>query len=271
MPPGKTDEVEALETVRFLARAESRVYIMQRLAESGPATQRDLRTDLDASRTTVARSLQSLTDRDWVKLDDGAYRLTRMGAVVIEEFSGMLETVRRVDELSDFLRWFPTDEFAPDFPDLEDFEITSSGDGDPYAPARKQTEILRTADRLRVLLPSVDLEGTKTIAEQVTEHGLEAETVVSPSLEETLESDEFAPLLKRKVATGRSTVFVSSEHPPFYLGVADDGRTQVGVEDDEGFPRALLQTTDENVRAWAKDVYRAYREDARRKPIEDFE
>lgn len=269
--PPTNDERGALETIRFLARAESRVRIMERLAESGAATQRDLRGKLDASRTTVARSLQSLSDRGWVETDDGAYRLTRSGASIIEAFSEMLETVRTVGELSEFLRWFPVDESAPDFLGLEDVEITTLGEGDPYAPARKQTEILRTADRLRILLPSIDLEGTKTVAEQVSEHELEAETIVSPGLETTLESDEFAPLLAEKIETGRSTVFVSPTEFPFYLGLADDGRVQIGVEDDEGFPRALLETTDGDVRRWATDVYRTYREDARRKPLEEFE
>lgn len=264
-------DTETLEEIRFLARAESRVHIMEHLAEAGSATQRDLRTELDASRTTVARALRSLADKGWIENDDGEYRPTRVGTIIADEFSELLETVRRVEELSDFLRWFPDDESAPDFLNLRDATVTTASDGDPYAPARNQTEILRTADRLRILLPSIDLEGTKTITEQVTHHGLEAETVVSPGLEETLESEEFAPLLREKMQTGRSTLLVSSRDLPFYLGLADDGRVQIGVEDDEGFPRALLETTDEAVREWAKDVYRTYREAAKPKPIEEFD
>ncbi|TKR25788.1 hypothetical protein DM868_10315 [Natronomonas salsuginis] len=72
----------------------------------------------------------------------------------------MLDTARTVSELSEFLRWMPTDASTPDFPRLRD--------GDPHAPGRKQTEILRTADRLRFLLPSVGLEGTKTLTEETT-------------------------------------------------------------------------------------------------------
>jgi predicted transcriptional regulator len=265
------DVTDPLDQIRFLARAESRVHIVERLLESGAATQRELRTQLDASRTTIARSLRSLEERGWVTNDGDGYRLTRIGAAIGGEFSGVLDTVRRVEELSEFLQWFPTDEFAPDFVDVDDAAVISASEGDPYAPGRKQTDILRTADRLRMLLPSVDLEGTKTIAEQVTEHGLEAETIVSSDLEEILESTDFAPLLREKIETGRSTVLVSRTELPFYLGLADDGRVQIGVEDDEGFPRALLETTDDGVRDWADGLYREYQEQARHKPAEEFQ
>jgi predicted transcriptional regulator len=269
-PGVRGDEgTDPLGQIRFLARAESRVRIVELLSESEAMTQRELRTQLDASRTTVARSLRSLEERGWVTNDDG-YRLTRLGAAIGSEFSGLLDTVRQVEELSEFLRWFPTDEFAPDFLDVDDAAVISASEGDPYAPARKQTDILRTADRVRMLLPSVDLEGTKTIAEQVTEHGLEAETIVASGLEGTLESADFAPLLREKIETGRSTVLVSQAELPFYLGLADDGRVQIGVEDDEGFPRALLETTDDGVRDWADGLYREYREQARHKPAEEF-
>ncbi|MDR9429353.1 MAG: hypothetical protein RI568_01400 [Natronomonas sp.] len=175
----------------------------------------------------------------------------------------MLDTARTVSELSEFLRWMPTDASTPDFLRFRD--------GDPYAPERKQTEILRTAERLRFLLPSVDIEGTKTLTEETTGHALEAGTILSPSLESTFESGEFAPYVREVIESGRSTLFVSERDLPFYLELADDGRVQIGVEDDEGFPRSLLETTDATVRAWAEEVYRTYREQARPKPLGDFD
>ncbi|QLG48823.1 hypothetical protein [Natrinema halophilum] len=180
------------------------------------------------------------------------------------------ETVRITDELSDFLQYFPIDESAPDFLALTDAEVTSSSNGDPYAPARKQTEILRTADRLQFFLLSIDFGGTKMITEQVTQHGLEVETVVTPTLEATIESDQYASLIREKMETGRSTMFVSQQRLPFYLGLAYDGRVQIGVEDDEGIPRSLLETSDETVREWVEGVYRTYRESVRRKSLEEF-
>lgn len=262
------DDPEPLDQVRFLARADSRVRIVEQLL-AAPASQRELRTRLDSSRTTVARALRSLADRGWVEDDGGTYRLTRAGRIVGGEFVGLLETVERTRELEGFLEWFPDDHPAPDFGALSDATVTTTGEGEPYAPARKQSEILTDADRLRILLPSIDLDATRLLVEQV-ERGLEVETVVDPDLEATMATGEFAPLVRRTIETGRSTIHVAETELPFYLGLADDGRVQIGVEDDEGLPRALLETTDAGVRAWAEDVYREYREPAREKPAAEF-
>ncbi|WP_121820627.1 helix-turn-helix transcriptional regulator [Halostella salina] len=265
-----SDGPSPLEQVAYLARAESRVRILEALLESGPATQRDLRTRLDASRTTVARSLRSLEETGWVDPEARTYRLTPAGRLVADSFLDLVDTVRLTEELSEFLTWFPRSELPFDLARLADAEVTTSDAGDPYAPARTQSEILRTADRVRLFLPSIDMEGTKLIAEQVTDGGLDAETLIAPDLEATIESDEYAPLLREKVETGRSDVYVAESDLGFYLGIADDGTVQIGVEDDDGLPRALVETTDERVREWAEETYETYRANARLKPVGEF-
>ncbi|WP_255152457.1 helix-turn-helix transcriptional regulator [Halorarius halobius] len=258
------------EQVLFLARAESRVRIMDALAEAESVTNRQLRDRLDASRTTVSRALRSLAERGWVEKSDGAYRLTRAGQHVATAFDRLLDTVDRVDELAEFLRWFPSDVESPDFLAASDVTVTYSTDADPYAPARKQTGILHTAGRLRILLPAIDRESTGTLVEQVTEHGLDVETVVPPAVESTMESDEFAPLMRKTVQTGRSSVWVADEDVPFYLGIPDEGAVQVGLADGDGLPRALLETTDDRVRTWAERLYAEFRNRADPKPADEF-
>ena len=157
-----------VETVRFLAGATSRVRVMEFLDESGPTDQPELRANLEGSRTTISRALRSLEEVDWVESEGNTYRLTYTGSVIAEEFDALLSTVRRTEELSEFLRWFPTESDAPDFIRARDVEVTASGDANPYAPAKKQAEILNTADSLRILLPSVDPDATRTLSEQVT-------------------------------------------------------------------------------------------------------
>jgi predicted transcriptional regulator len=257
-----------LDQVLFLARAESRVEILRSLADS-TATQRELRTRLDVSRTTVSRALQSLSEREWVEKSGDEYRLTQAGRHVLTAFDQLLETVAQVDELTEFLRWFPADIDPPDVLGANDIDVTYSTTADPYAPARTQAEILHTATQLRVLLPAIELESTKTLADQVTDRGLDVESVLSPGLEATIESDDFAPPMRRTVQAG-AKMFIAQTSLPFYLGLADDNRVQIGLADDEGIPRALLETTDDDVRTWGEDVYREYRASARYKPLEEF-
>ena len=264
------DAATPLDRVLFLARAESRVEILELLVDSNAATQRQLRARADASRTTVSRSLQSLTERGWVENSEGEYRLTRAGELIATSFLELLGTVEQVDELGEFLRWFPTDVDPPNVLGASGLEVTASTEADPYAPARTQTEILRNADHLRVLLPAIEIESTKTLAEQVTGRGLTLETVITPSLEPTIESPKFAPPMREVLRTEGVDLFVAEDPLPFYLGLAADGRVQIGLADDEGFPRALLETTDQDIRAWADDMYQRHHESARRKPADEL-
>lgn len=66
-------------------------------------------------------------------------------------------------------------------------------------------------------------------------------------------------------------MYVAESALPFYLGISGDGRIQVGIADEEGFPRPLLETTDETIREWAEEIYESYRDGARHKPIDDLQ
>lgn len=249
------DDSEPVAEIAFLARSETRVRVLEHLLVSEAGTQRELRDELDTSRSTVARSLNALEDRDWVAAENGTYRLTAVGKPVIESFLGVVETVRTTGELAPFLRWFPLSEHDLDVADLHDAEITARTDGEPYAPGRRQTDFLRNATRFRGVLPSLDLEGTKLVHEQITDGTLEAEIVVPPAVVDTINSGEFAGLFREKFETGRLTVLAAADPLPFYLGLADGDGVQVGVEDDEGFPRALLDASGGAVREWGERVY----------------
>ena len=263
-------DADAVETVQFLTRAESRLAIMRELVDADTLSQRALRAAIDASRTTVARSLRSLQDRGWVERTDDGFRLTTTGELIAAAVVDLLDTVATTIQLSDFLRYVPTDEFDTDLLTTADVTVTTPTDADPYAPARKQTEIVHRADRLRVLLPATDLESTRAVTEAVTENRLELETVISPSVESTFETPEFASLIREGMSTGRSAVFVSPTELPYYIGLADDDHVQIGVADDEGIPRALLETTDDDVRRWADGVYSEYRAAAEPIQADDF-
>jgi len=266
----ETSRHDAVERVQFLARATSRVRVVEHLLAAGPSGRGELRQELGASRTTVSRALQSLAEAGWVEADGRTYRLTRAGELVGEAFINCLDTAAAVAELEEFLRWFPADHDLPPVLDAGDLTVTYSTDADPYAPARTQTEVLREAERLRVLLPAVDLDSTRTLVDQVVERGLEIETVLDPEVESTVIAPEFAPLLREAMETGRSSMFVTEAALPFYLGLADDGLVQVGLADADGLPRALLETTDGAVREWGERVYARFRERGSRLPASAF-
>jgi len=90
---------------------------------------------------------------------------------------------------------------------------------------------------------------------------IEAATRLEPFLE-WMPDGAFDLDLRHLTDAGLDT-FVHDGPVPFFPGLYDD-RVQVGVGDDEGSSRALVESRDEAVREWAEDTYAAYRTAAKR-------
>lgn len=264
------DESTAIERISFLTRSEPRVRILTHLLDEEPTSQREFRSAVETSRSTVTRALSALEEQDWIVQNGDRYRLTPSGRLIAEGVTNLVDTVQATDDLSTFIRWFPLADYDVDIDQLRDAEITASTDPDPYAPSRQHAAALRDATTFRMLLPSIDLQLVQGSDARIRAGELEMELVVSPEVEETISSGEFADAIRDQIATGNMTVFVTEEPVPFYLGLSGDGDVQIGVEDDQGFPRALLETDGETLQQWAETVYEDYRGAARRKPAAEF-
>lgn len=261
---------DPFDHVAFLSRSKTRVRLLATLNDRGPATRRTLRDRLDTSQSTVVRSVQALEGRGWVEEADDAVRVTGTGKLVVDAFQTLLDSLEETADLAPFLQWFPHDEFDLDLRHLYGASVTTPSPGDPYAPAREQTGLLRTADRVRVLLPSVDVGAIRVVHERVSTGELVAEAVVGPDVGETISEGEYGRRFAEQVGTGGLSVFCLDEPLPFYLGLDAGEAVQLGVEDDDGVPQALLKTDSQPVRAWADDVYRDYRDRATELAPEDF-
>lgn len=252
---------DIINQLSFLARAESRIRILESLSTTEPTTQRELRDEIPLSRSTIVRAVDSLVDVGWVTEGPDGVRLTPIGQLVIEEFRDLVETVRAAEELAPFLEWFPLSEFEIEIADLQHGTVTVASDGDPYAPVQQHKALLRTTSQFRTALPSVGLNGIKLIHKRMLDGELESEFIVPPHVEATIRSEQFAPLFEEMLATGRLTLHIC-ESVPFFLGLGDDQATQIGVEDDEGLPRVLLETSNERVRSWGEAMFADYRSSA---------
>lgn len=262
---------DAIDQIAFLARSGTRVRMLELLLERNAVTRHECREALDASRSTVARTLDALEERGWVRCSGRSYELTAAGAVVAKSFLELAEAVDATDELSAFLRHFPHEQFDVELAALHDAEITVSTAAAPFAPATRQTDLVREASQLCSMLPSVEIEGCRSIHERTLADEFEAESIVSPSVADRIIEGEFATLHREMLETGRHAIFEADAELPFYLGLTGEGEVHVGVEDDEGFPQALLVSDAARVRSWAESVYEDQRARATPMSVADFE
>lgn len=264
------DDGDPLEWIVFLARSQTRVHILEQLVKNAAINRSEMNSHIDASERTITRTLNEFTDRGWVEQRDRSYQLTPTGELIAQAFLELVDSFSETAELSTFLDWFPYSEYELDVTRLLGATVTESTDSEPYAPARRQNRLMGQVSTYRALLPSVDVEGNHIANQQMEAGNLEAELIVPPRIKHTIVTHEYAHLMRDPIEDGQLTLLVADSVPEFHVGLADDEKVQIGVEDDAGLPRALVETTDSAVRDWAEQLYDEYRSQADPVTVADF-
>ncbi|MUV87680.1 hypothetical protein GJ631_14235 [Natronomonas sp. CBA1123] len=250
--------------VAYLARSETRIELLSVLAE-GPADGRELRTKLDASRTTVSRTLDGLIERQWVTEENngGPYRLTALGAYVEREFSDLLDAFELGEDLTPLLGRVTTDEFDLDPAALADADIVEATTEQPLAPVERTMAARRDSDSIRefatvVMQDSADMAHERienATGSDTVEFVVDAEVVAAmrddPSYEDYLDT----------VANADGANYYVHDDLPYMLALLDD-RVLFGVVDERGTPLALIESESEAVYEWAEATFEQYREEA---------
>lgn len=244
-----------LEIVDVLRR---RLEIVECLTDEA-RDKRSLDEELDIARSTLDRAVRELEAIELVAYVNGKYTLTPVGERLALTFFAFLERIELAMELEPFLQWAPVDEFDLDLRLLADAEVVDSEEGNPHAMIDRHVQRLEQMERTRAMLPIVGLHAHETAHERIVEHGAEVELIVEPCVAEVMFTDpSFAELTEEMVATGRLDLHVSEEPIPYFVGVIDDETVQIGVDED-GEPRAILETGREEIRLWAHETIDAYK------------
>ncbi|WP_267643238.1 helix-turn-helix transcriptional regulator [Haloarchaeobius amylolyticus] len=255
------EQRSAIEEISFVARSTNRVRILETVHDLDGATREDLRTELSVARTTVTRNVETLLEKGWLQQENGEYTVTPGGEAVIERFLDLEETVRTALRLQPFLQWTTREEFDLDLTHLQDASVTVAAPGNPWAMVNEHVARLRESSDDRVALPLTGLHAVEAVHRKVVDGDATVEMIVAEGVAETLfEDDDFAPLTRDLLDSDGFELYLTDAALPFYLGILDE-TVQVGV-DEEGEPRALLETTDDGAREWARERLDVYRREA---------
>lgn len=261
---------QSLEDIRYLSDSEHRIVALGLLLE-GPKTQGDLRAGAEASSATVSRMLRSFEERDWVVRRAGSYELTSIGRFVTTEFTHLQDQMDAMEELQKIIEWIPADVVALGLECLVDAAITFPSAKSPLAPPERATELKRHSSRSRGLsyyLPTMCIaahqaaieEGIQTLEAVFTEEMYET-IACSPSTG----TQQFIDVIE----SDRATLYVSDEEIPYVIGINDD-IVYLGINNEMGIQVALMETTNEQIFAWAEETFEEYRKRARPITSDEF-
>lgn len=253
---------DALNEIDFLARSANRVHLLNKLREHDQLDRDELKSSCKASRTTLQRNLDALEENGWVKSTNRTYTLTTKGETIIAQFLELVDAVRVVNQIEPFLEWIPKGEFDLDLRLLVDADLTLSTPNNPYAPVNEHVEALKTVTSFRGLLSVVGRGAVETAWRQVLNGEAEHELVIEEGVVKTLcEDPHYEDMVKEAMDTGRYQIYIYDGDIPYYLGILDE-TVQIGVEDDKGLPRGLLEYNSDSivVKEWAEQTYNSYKQ-----------
>jgi predicted transcriptional regulator len=259
MDDGTVTEDSIIEEITFLSGSRTRFHALRALYEADGLTKGELRDRLDGSRTTVGRNLDALCERGLVAKNGSGYTITRTGETITADFSDLVGTVAIANRLEPLLRWLP-EEFDVDLRQLVGAELILAEEANPYAPVNRHVEALKRAEDVRLFIGVTGQHAWEIAHRRVVDEGATHEYVVGSRVVETLRSDpNYTDPCEAMLGTGRFELSVYDSEVPYYLGLLDE-TIQIGVEDEEGMPRALVETDIDGVGKWANDTYNKYRD-----------
>lgn len=256
-PDRRRIPTESLTDIAFLANSGNRVAVLESLVEA-PHSRHVLAEMVDVSRVTLARILDGLEERRWIRQDGTRARITPLGGWVLEEFAAlcaMLEHERRLRDVIDLL---PADGFGFHVSALTTAEITRRRKADPAAPIASLVDALETPDEIRSFSFSITDPWLETCWRRITAGELRWTWVCTPEVIDIMNAD---PTMAARAAeileTGRAEFYTNPDVAAVVL--LAEGRVHIRLVDDDGIPAALVQTDDEHVRAWAESTFETYR------------
>lgn len=250
----------ALEDIAYLARSANRVALLDALT-SGAYGRRELGDLTGVATTTIGRILNECQERGWVeRTSNGTYTATATGALVVREFTPLVDSMDTIRTLGEAATWVPTDELSVGIEHFADATVRRSPANAPHDTVEYLADCFREASSVRVLTflvappPVVD-----ALVEGIVDGHLTAEIVLAGGLVEFLRDQDDPPDWADYLDDG-VTVYRYDEHIPCHLFLFD---AKVLIMNDRppgggGF----VVSEDETVLAATNELFERYRDDA---------
>jgi predicted transcriptional regulator len=251
------DESDLHGTIRTVMK---RAEMLDRLARE-PTSKRDLRDDLDVSRSTVYKTVRELEEYELVAQDGNEVRLSLFGQLVFENYRSFVETTDDVDRQQALLSDLPAG--APVTTDL--LVGADCVRAEPFAPDRPLNHIedrIREAEYVGGFAPIAVRRYVELFHEQLTDGGLTAEVVFEESVVNHLWTD-YGERFRQSVETDRYSLWTTDRSLPFGLVLAEGDREEVVVVVyDEGKPVGAIANDTPGALDWGRAVFEQYKEEA---------
>ncbi|AHG05328.1 hypothetical protein HALDL1_12115 [Halobacterium sp. DL1] len=241
----------------FLLEVVRRRPLLQAL-RSGPASPGDILDDVDVSRSTLHRALNSLTDHGLVEASGDEYRLTSVGTIVsrgAETFDTRTATALSLDQ---FLNSVDRQAVSVPVEHFTDAMVVRRKARQPHTTIHRIIEFIEQSDRLR-MLSTVLSPVYVDVGYREMMDGMEIDAIFDEELIDIMLS-EYPEKAYETISTGNFDVYAHTGLP-FELFIAD-GRVGMAAHNDNGNAEIFVECRDPAAVEWAEGLYARHLSDA---------
>ncbi len=229
-----------------------------------PMTKPELVDRLTASRSTIDRAIRELEEVETVERIGSTYHPTTSGKIAFSEFQNYVKTTETLTDGIPLLEVWPDD--SPISPAvIRDAEVHVADSHTPENALTPIVNVLKSASKVRVLMPVVLTTYLDILETFVEENCLEVELVVEDEILGAFD-DPYWSANRGLETASEVRVHTSEAELPFTLWLIDtDDERYAGVTVHErGGIRGVILNESPDAVEWATDHYETYRDEARR-------
>lgn len=241
---------KAVEALDFLFSAQGRYPLLLILRNRNRSVS-ELNEALNSSKATLNRDLRRLESRNWIKRTGNKCTLTPVGKRIVEELTGTVTEINRIEQINTLLDVLPT-EFATKSWIFE-AEVVISDDYNPYRPLERFFSTLRNTDTVRTIAPySSGLYDEKYI-EFIRCNDTNSEVILCDRIIQNFDKTDADYLAELKKDT-TTTLYVTDKAIQYGLSIHDD-QAIIGGYNQLGQLQALGIVTNADAVTWAKEKF----------------
>ena len=251
-----TQRVDAVD-VDGLVEVVKRARLFEAL-QAGPQNLRQLDASLETSRSTIHRTSQSFIDQGLLSKSDEMFELTGLGELVGDELTSFRTRIESLRRLEPFLN--TVEPAALDIPieQFDDATVASPTAGQPHVGVRRIVEGIEASESIRMFSRIISPIYVGAAKREML-NGTEITVVFDADLMDIIVSEYYTEALEA-LDTGNFEVYLHDD-VPFELFIFDDAMG-MAAHDENGIPRAFVETTSPAAIEWAESLYRTYEREA---------
>lgn len=254
-------EHTGLDTDETLDVVSRRALIMEALL-NGPKYNRDLRDELDVSRSTAYKAVSELEDLGMARRGDDGYELTPLGRLLFEEYRQFLDRVADICRPGRLLAALPRDTEFP-FAVLDDAEVSLSDRHAPNEPVREVERLVDDSSVVKGTGPVILPRYARFFSDQLASDELEAELVFERPVFDHLRTD-YEEYFERAIESNNLDVWVTDAELPYGLLVITEPSRKLAVivYDSSGALNGVILNDTEQAYQWGRAQWEQYRNGA---------